>query len=265
MLPLNKNLSKRNIFLGLILGLFLALIIFSSSAKKIVVGSVVAVSRPFLKMNDSLGDWWGRNAAIFKNKKELQEENLKIKEKIVELESKLLSLAPLEKENEELKTLLSYPTDAKKYILAAVISRPPQSPYDVFIIDAGSDNGVTAGMRVTVFSNILLGYVTDIFSKTSKVKLISFPGEETNALIESVSTGAKISAAAIGRGGGDMEIKMPSSIEIHSGDRIMTPGTYPLVLGIVERAEINLSDPFQKILFRLPVNPQELKYVMIEK
>jgi hypothetical protein len=111
----------------------------------------------------------------------------------------------------------------------------------------------------------LLGYVTDVFPQTSKVKLVSFHEEETNALIESVSTGAKISALAIGRGGGDMEIKIPSSIEVHSGDRIMTPGTYPLILGIVERAEINLSDPFQKIFFRLPLNLQELKYVMIEK
>ncbi len=254
MLLPNKKFPKRNIFLSLVLGLFLIFFIFNASARKIVVSPLITISQPFLKMNNSFSGWWNGN-----------DEKLKLKEKIAELESKILSLSSLEKENQELKNLFSRPEDAQRYILAAIVSRPPQSPYDVFIIDTGSDNGIKGGMRVTAFSNILLGYVTDVFSKTSKIKLVSFPEEETNVLIESVSTGAKISALATGRGGGDMEIKIPSSLEVHSGDRIMTPGTYPLMLGIVERAEINLSDPFQKIFFRLPLNLQELKYVMIEK
>lgn len=247
----NRNFSKRNVFLGLILGLFLIFFIFNNSARNIIVKPFVAIGRPFLRLNN----WWrGDNDEISK-----------LKEKIAELESRILLLEPLEKENQELKTIFSHPEEAKKYILGAIISRPPQSPYDILIIDAGSDNEVREGMIATAFSNILLGYMTDVLPKTSKIKLISFPGEETNVLIESVSTEAKISALAIGRGGGDMEIKIPSSLEVHSGDRIMTPGTYPLMLGIVERAEINLSDPFQKIFFRLPLNFQELKYVMIKK
>lgn len=247
MLPPNKKFPKRNIFSGLILGLFLILFIFFAPARNIVVKFFVAVSHPLLILNKKDDE-----VSILKNR-------------VAELESKILMLEPLEKENQELKALFSRPEEAKKYILGAIISRPPQSPYDVLIIDAGSDNGVKEGMTATAFSNILLGYTTDVFSKTSKMKLISFPGEETNALIESVSTGAKISVTAVGRGGGDIEIKIPSSLEVHSGDRITTPGTYPLMLGIVERAEINLSDPFQKIFFRLPVNLQELNYVMIEK
>jgi len=247
MLPPNKKFPKRNIFSGLILGLFLILFIFFAPARNIVVKFFVAVSHPLLILNKK------------------DDEVSVLKNRVAELESKILMLEPLEKENQELKALFSRPEEAKKYILGAIISRPPQSPYDVLIIDAGSDNGVKEGMTATAFSNILLGYTTDVFSKTSKMKLISFPGEETNALIESVSTGAKISVTAVGRGGGDIEIKIPSSLEVHSGDRITTPGTYPLMLGIVERAEINLSDPFQKIFFRLPVNLQELNYVMIEK
>ena len=247
----NKNFPKRNIFLGLILGLFLIFFIFNGSARNIIVKPAVAISRPFLKLNN----WWKGN----------NDEISKLKQENAELKSKILILEPLEKENQELKTMMSNAPAEKKYILGAIISRPPQSPYDVLIIDAGSDSGVKEGMTATAFSNILLGYVTDVFSKTSKVKLVSFPGEETNAIIESVSLGTKISATAIGRGGGDMEIKIPSSLEVHSGDRIVTPGTYPLMLGIVEKAEINLSDPFQKIFFRLPVNLQELQWVMIEK
>lgn len=250
MLLRSKKFSKRNIFFVL-LGLFLILIIFNSSVRNIVIKPLLIISRPFFKINN----WWGGD----------NDEVSNLKEKIAELESEISSLKLLEKENQELKNLFSRPEDVKKYILAAVVSRPPQSPYDVFVIDAGSKDGVEQGMTVTAFSNILLGYVTDIFPKTSKVKLISFPGEETSVMIESVSAETKISAMSMGRGGGNMEIKIPSSIEIHSGDFIKTPGTYPLVLGTVEKIETNLSDPFQKILFRLPINLQELQWVMIEK
>jgi cell shape-determining protein MreC len=148
-----------------------------------------------------------------------------------------------------------------------IISRPPQSPYDILIIDAGSDNEVKAGMLVTAYGNVLLGYVAEVFPSTSKVKLISFSNEETNVLIESAGTGTStaISAIAVGRGGENLEIKLPSSIAINSGDQVKTMGNFPFIAGTIEKVEISLSDPFQKLFFRLPVNIQELKYVMIEK
>ena len=161
--------------------------------------------------------------------------------------------------------ILNCPTSTPPVGGAGVLSRPPLSPYDVLIIDLGSTGGVKAGMTVLASSNILLGYVTDVFPKTSKVKLISFPGEETSVVIEASSTMEKISALAVGRGNGEMEIRIPSAIEIHSGDQIITPGSSPLNLGAVEKTEINLSDPFQKIYFRLPINLQELQEVIVEK
>lgn len=118
-------------------------------------------------------------------------------------------------------------------------------------------------MMATAHANVLLGHVAEVFPTISKIKLISFSGEETNVMIESAP--ASISAIAVGRGGENLEIKLPSAIEIKSGDKIMTMGTFPLAVGVVEKVEIDLSDPFQKILFRLPINLQELKYVMIEK
>lgn len=148
-----------------------------------------------------------------------------------------------------------------------IISRPPQSPYDILIIGAGSENGIKTGMTAMAQDNVLLGYVAEVFPSASKVKLISFPNEETNVLIESSGTGTStvVSAIAVGRGGENLEIKLPSSLAINSGDQVKTMGNFPLMAGTIEKVEMNLSDPFQKLLFRLPVNIQELKYVMIEK
>lgn len=237
----------RNKIFILLLALFLIFIVFNDFARQIVIKPIMAVSRPFLnlKLNNS------------------SDEVSNLKEKNAELESRILSYQALQKENEELKSLLSHAPENKKYILASIISRPPQSPYDILIIDAGSDNGISNGMIATAYGNILIGYVQEVFSKTSKVKMVSFPKEETNIMIQSSEN--EISAIAVGKGGGNLEIKLPNSIEIKSGDRITTMGTYPLVLGAVERIEVSISEPFQKILFRLPANIQQLKYLMIEK
>lgn len=223
-----KKISLQNKIFVLI-AIFLILAVFIAPIRQIVIKAIMAVSRPFLGLNQT--DC-----------------------------------------RENLPEVLTCPSFSLQ--LVPIISRPPQSPYDILIIGAGSKNGIATGMMVMAQDNVLLGHVAEVFPLTSKIKLISFSGEETNVMIESQTTYdvgsttdivSHISAIAIGRGGENLEIKLPSAIEIKSGDKVMTMGTFPLAVGVVEKVEIDLSDPFQKILFRLPINIQELKYVMIEK
>jgi len=224
---MKKIFLQNKIFVLVAVSLILA--VFVAPIRQIITKSLMAVSRPFLSLNRT-----------------------NFRDNLPEI----LTCPSLPKENED-----------KTYILASIISRPPQSPYDILIIDAGYDNEIRAGMLVTAYGNVLLGYIAEVFPSTSKVKLISFSGEETNVLIESAGTGTStvISAIAVGRGGENLEIKLPSSIAINFGDQVKTMGTFSFIVGTIEKVEISLSDPFQKLLFRLPVNIQELKYVMIEK
>lgn len=217
---MKKIFLQNKIFV--LVAVFLILAVFIAPVRQIIVKSLIAISRPFLSLNQ--GD--------YKN---------------------------------NLPEILTCPSFSLQRV--SIISRPPQSPYDILIIDAGSDNGVRAGMPVTAYGNVLLGYVAEVFPTISKVKLISFSNEETSVLIESAGTGTStaVSAIAVGRGGENLEIKLPSSIAINSGDQVKTMGNLPFIVGTIEKVEISLSDPFQKLLFRLPVNIQELKYVMIEK
>lgn len=194
----------------------------------------------------------------------LRDEELKEKNSV--LETEVLSCAIIQKENEELKTKFYRQTLAveEKYILAGILSAPPRSPYDVLILDGGAENGIQNGMAVIAYNDILIGYVAETFPKTSKIKMVSFPGEETSAILQSAAGESHIFVSAIGKGGGNMEIKLPNSIEVKSGDYVITPGLNSLILGITGKIEVNLAESSQTILFRAPLNIQELKYVMIK-
>ncbi|MBI4691908.1 MAG: rod shape-determining protein MreC [Candidatus Terrybacteria bacterium] len=237
-----KKIFLQNKYIVLVL--FLALAVFSDSFRR----PLVFIFSPFIKLGQSINDW---------RLSDVQKENYELKTEIEELKTKLLSYQPSSSEGPSFAEAKDGPSS---YILASIVSRPPQAPYDILLLDAGAEHGVKPGMTVTAYENVLLGFVIEVFADISKVKLISFPGEETNVMIQ-----GQVSAIAIGRGGENLEIKLPSAIEIKLGDQIMAPGTFPLLVGVVEKVEINLSDPFQKILFRLPINLQYLKYLMVEK
>ncbi len=252
--------KKRKILIGALIVLFLVVLIFRDFSFKIVSRPALYIIRPIFLMKAGFNGWWKEFKAVFLEKKNLQNENNDFREKIMQLETKISLIQIQEKENEILKSAFSA-EERKNFLLAYIISRPPQTPYDMFIIDSGSENGVKEGMRVSGFGNVLLGYVADVFPKMSKVKLISSFGEETNVLLEF----SGISAIAVGQGGENFEIMLPRLVKVDIGEKIMALGRQLMLVGIVEKIEHQSADPFQKILFRLPVNIQYLNQVFLLK
>ena len=240
--------------------IFALLAITNKNAKNFTVKTIVISVSPVFKLANFISRVKEDIVFFFKNKEGLGKELNVLKEKNIELENELILLDYIKAENEELKTMLSR-SDKKSYILGSIISRPPKSPYDMIIVDAGSNVGVAQGMKVIAYSNTLIGYITEVFPKTSKIKLLSFPGEEIGLMMES----AKISAIGFGLGGGNIEIKIPSSVVVNIGDKIITDGAFHYLLGVADKVESDLVNPFQKIIFRMPINLNELQMVGIEK
>lgn len=257
----NRNKKARNVIvLSVVLcALFFVFLFAYGAAGRAASSSASVIFSPFLKAGDSASGWFAKKLSYFKEKQSLEEDNRSLKEKVRELESGILFCNILEEENNRLKEAFSRKED-QNYIIAFVISRPPKSPYDILIIDAGSENGIQNGMEISAYGNILIGYAVEVNQKTSKVKLVSFPKEEISAMLMD----ANVPAVAIGQGAGNFEIDLPKAVEVKEGDKVVTLGINPLLLGIVEKIISNPSDPFQKILFRLPINIQELNYVMVK-
>lgn len=232
--------------------LILIILIFPTFSFRLIGQTAFYVLSPFLKMKATIGGWWENVKTDFAEKKALQEENNSLQEKIMQLETKAALNEATNEESEAAKTA---------FLAAYIISRPPATPYDMLIIDSGAGDGIKEGMQVSAFGNVLLGYVADVFNDMSKIKLISSFGEETNVFFELSLT----PAIAIGRGGENFEITLPRSINVDIGERVLTLGKQPMLVGIVERIEKQEADPFQKIIFRLPVNLQYLNQVFLLK
>lgn len=252
-----KSFAKTLLF---VLVIFSLLASTNGSVRNWTVKTIAFSIAPVFKTAEFISGIKENIVFLFKNKEILMEEINDLKERSIEVENELMLADYIKKENEELKTMLSR-SDKKNYILGYIISRPPKSPYDTVIADVGSDSGVVQGMKAVAYSNVLIGYVAEVFPNASKIKLLSFPGEETNLIIES----AKVSAIGFGLGGGNIEIKLPSSVIVNSGDKIMSDGSSHYLLGVADKIETDLTNPFQKIIFRMPINLNELQKIGVEK
>ena len=260
-LPSSRRKTKKTWLF--IFAVFALLGATNANVRNFTVKTIIGAVNPFFKFSRFAAEKKDNVFFLFKNKQSLDEELNYLREKNIELENEIILLESAKKENEELKIMLSRP-EKKSYILGSIISRPPQSPYDMIVVDTGSDNGVKQGMKAVAYGSVLIGHVAEVFPNTSKIKLVSYPGEETNLIME-IMENAKISAIGLGLGGGNIEVKIPSSVKINSGDKINTEGTSYYLLGTADKIEADALNPFQKIIFRMPVNLNELQKIGLEK
>ncbi len=242
----------------LVITLFLVMIFFKSFPHGFVTKSVLYIAQPFFSLKSNITSFLNNNISVFKVKKELQEENNFLKEKVKEMEIRGQFSEIILNENEELKALLSQPKVDRELTMAYILARPGYGLYNSLIVNKGSKHGVKEGTMVVAFGSVLLGYISDVLPDTSRVRLISHPEEETNVFIEN-----SVSAIAVGQGGENMEISLPHDVEVDVGNKILTFGNEPLFLGVVEKIIRESADPFQRIIFRLPINIQELQRVYL--
>ena len=253
----HKNLQKAFV---LAITLFLILFFFLKIpyAPHILKEYVFLLARPLWNGGSALtdeakgifGELIPREALLF--------ENEELKEKARELDGIKIALRALEQENSELKELLGRRDLEKESVLGAVLVRPSQTPYDIFIIDVGRDHGIEAG-NLAVFGETVLGRVIEVFEHESKIQLFSTPGLATNVLIGNEN----IQAEVYGRGGGNFYIDLDRDVEVFQDEIIMLPGIEGLVLGVVGEIRQKPADASKQILFKTPVNIYEIKWMEI--
>jgi|SRR3989338_3842356 len=144
-------------------------------------------------------------------------------------------------------------------IVATVLTYPPQTPYDIIIIDIGSNDSVVIGGEVSMSEGPLLGLVSEVFSRRAKVKLFSASGEETSAILERNDMPITLE----GRGGGNFRISLPRDMEIEKGDRILSADISARLMAIVEDVTVQPTDAFKEVLAKSPTNIFALRFVFV--
>ena len=220
---------------------------------------------------------WKSQAGIlgaFKNisagltdKKALQQEIERLRKGITLLRLASLETEILREENKEFRMLLNRETVAER-VAAAILARPHQTLYDTFVVDVGRRDGITKSARVFGVGDTAVGSVEEVYARTSLISLYSTPGRSIEVLLGNDNGDGPVATEAIGRGGGDFEIRLPRGIEVLEGHAISLPGLGEGlgggIFGVIEEIIASPSDSFQTILFSSPINIQSLRFVTIE-
>lgn len=124
-------------------------------------------------------------------------------------------------------------------IIAGVVARPPESPYDTLVLSVGSNDGVTLGMEAFGEGGVPLGVVSAVFADFSRATLFSAPGVTVNGWVGKNSLPLIIK----GTGGGTMSASVARSANIVVGDTVFAPGPGMLPIGSVVRVDNEVSSP----------------------
>jgi cell shape-determining protein MreC len=192
-------------------------------------------------------------------KSTLIEENTKLKEELTTLRLNKIDYDFLLKENEDLKEQVGKKSHSNT-IISNILSKPPQSPFDTFVIDVGVNSGVNVGNKVYISDSIIIGAVSEVTGNSSIVKLFSSGGEKQEVIL--YRTGA--SYLVSGNGGANFQLEVPKESDIVWGDSVVYPGAKDSILAMVYYVDSNSQSSFKTVYLRIPGNVFQTKQVFVE-
>jgi cell shape-determining protein MreC len=229
---------------------------------KVMRGIFSTAAVPIWTVRDTIGNGFGNVTGFFSFKSSLISKVNDLQNQVTSLELKQTDYDAVEKENQDLKSLFGQNTASPDgRVLARVLSKPPESPYDTFVLDAGSDNGIAVGDKVYISDTILIGEIASLTGNTSIVNLFSKSGL-TNFLTLS-RTGATYDVA--GEGGANMSVQVPKDADILWGDVFDYPDIKTSVVGSVYYIDQSAQSSFKTIFIRVPGNVFQTQWVFVDK
>lgn len=253
---LPKNRFKNSYFRRiLILGLVfvLGIVVFSFLDR-----FLISVFSPIWKAENVFSRNLQNGLNFFNAQKTLFQENLNLKDRIFSLELQLASISK-DSSRQELFLQLLNQGRVQDTVLAAVITHPPQTPYDIIIIDAGSDNDIKVGSEVFLTEGPYLGIVKEVFPHKAKVELLSSGGVETDAILERGLVPVKLK----GIGGGNFKIELPQNISVEKGDRIISSDINERLIAVVGHINVRATDSFKVVMSYSPINIFNARFVFV--
>jgi cell shape-determining protein MreC len=151
--------------------------------------------------------------------------------------------------------------DNENNILGAIIDYGSLGSYDHVMINRGQLQNVNIGDRVFIAENVLIGYISETYSATARVKLYSDDESRVNGILHPHNE----TLTAIGNGGGSFIIETPREIEVTAGDIFYSLAEPGNIIAIVKYVEFDARDPFKTVYLTYPINLKQHHIVEIKK
>lgn len=187
-------------------------------------------------------------------------DNQELQAQLEGVQALLVDRAVLYEENLHLKRLLGRDAE-RSVLLAAVLMRPPGTPYDTLLIDTGELEGVMVGDLVSAGGSALIGRITQVYEHAARVALFSAPGEVHEGLLS--RAGVSVPIVVEGQGGGSLKTQVPAGTGAQSGDQVLLPGISTGLTARVVAVRLGESESFEVLYLHLPANPYHLRFVEV--
>ncbi len=253
-----RILKRRRIFFAVSISLALLVSLFYFKPS-FFSGLAHSFAGPVLSVSEDIRSSVSSPTSFLTGKRELVAENEALKQKLKELEALSFDNKALEIENNELRDVLNM-RPREDAVMARVLLRPPNAPYDILIIDGGRDMGLSEGDRVFFGESVLLGEIEEVYGRTSRVSLFSSAGRSTDVF---VNDGDEI-VSSLGRGGGKFLLEVPRRTEISEGDYLLRVDDRVSLLGVVLEVHVPETAGAIKFVYAgVPVDIFSLKEVFV--
>lgn len=212
---------------------------------------------------------WGRNInTYFTSHNQLIQDNFKLKQQALIDHAALQRLATIDAENAHLRTLLAGDQPMIPQATLGEVLHMGRDPFsNIITLNRGSRHQVAPGQAV-VDEQGVVGQITRVYPFTSEVTLITDKKLSIPIQIER----NQLRAIAFGEGKRNtLDIPyLPTSVDIHVGDKLVTSGidgVYPagLAVAVVTQIKQSQDSPFAKIISRPIAGVNNHKHVLILK
>ncbi len=152
----------------------------------------------------------------------LEEESQSLKNEIVRLNNLMAQVQELEQENQRLRSLLDYQKNnpGREYIVSTIIGRGQNNLNKSLVLNKGTNDFVRQG-AVIVAANGLVGKITQVYSNTSKVLLLTDPSSAVDAVISR----SRAEGVVVGLGSSSLSMDfVRQDADIQVGDIVVTSG-----------------------------------------
>ena len=250
-----KTLFKKGRFL--LIKLSVIFFLTGGSVKHTSTSFFLFIQKPFIASMEYIMHITSDVSTYIQSKNKLKEENKALMKEIERNRAEMILEEDFKRDYQALLEIAHIAP--KESIIARVIPAPRSHSFGTITINKGVEEGITIGMKVVLYDTILVGFVEELFTHNSRIRLLSSFNTKTQLKLgESGST-----VLAIGRGGSMLVITVPRGFPIAVGERLLFIDTAPLLAGFIDTVKKPGAEAIQEIQAIIPFDPTTISFVVL--